>query len=62
MEVETVLAGTGSLQWYEMTWLEHPTQNHIVNSLAALPIRKVTRAILAEGMVVLDRMASRAIE
>ena len=62
MEVETAQAGTGTLKWTELTWLQHPTQNHIINSLAALPIKKVTQAVLAEGKVILDRMGSRAIE
>lgn len=62
MEVASAQAGTGSLKWTELTWLQHPTQNHIINSLAALPIKKVTQAVLVEGRVILDRMGSRAIE
>jgi acetoacetate decarboxylase len=62
MEVETVQAGRGTLEWTELTWLQHPTQNHIINSLAALPIRKLTQAVLVEGKVILDRMGSRPIE
>jgi acetoacetate decarboxylase len=62
MEVESALAGTGGLKWTGLTWLQHPTQNHIINSLAALPIKKVTQAVMAEGRVTLDRLGSRAIE
>jgi acetoacetate decarboxylase len=62
MEVETAQAGTGTLKWTELTWLQHPTQHHIINSLAALPIKKVTQAGQVEGRVILDRMGSRAIE
>jgi acetoacetate decarboxylase len=62
MEVETAQAGTGTLQWTELTWLQHPTQHHIINSLAALPVNRVTQGGLVEGRVILDRMGSRAIE
>lgn len=62
MEVETAQAGTGSLKWTELTWLQHPTQHHIINSLAGLPVKKITQAVLAEGTVILNRMGSRAIE
>ena len=62
MELETAEAGTGSLRWTALSWMQHPTQHRIIESLAALPIETVTRAMLAEGMVVLDRLGARAIE
>jgi acetoacetate decarboxylase len=62
MAVESARAGTGSLKWTELTWLQHPTQNHIINSLAALPVNEITQSVLAEGRVTLDRLKSRALE
>ncbi|CCJ36518.1 Acetoacetate decarboxylase [Methanoculleus bourgensis MS2] len=62
MEVETAQAGKGSLRWTELTPMQNPMQYHIINSLAALPVKRVTGAILAEGRAVLRAMGARVIE
>lgn len=62
MEVETAQAGKGSLRWTEQTPMQNPVQYHIINSLAALPVKRVTQAILAEGRAILRAMGARVIE
>ncbi|MDD1709468.1 MAG: hypothetical protein LUQ37_01000 [Methanoregulaceae archaeon] len=42
--------------------MPHPTKSQIINSLATLPVKKVTQAVLADGRVILDRIGSRVIE
>jgi len=60
--VETVQAGTGSLKWIEQTPMQNPSQYYIINSLASLPIKKITQAALIEGSAVLHAMGARIIE
>ena len=62
MEVEAAQAGKGSLRWTELTPMQNPTQYHIISSLAALPVKRVTGAILAEGRAVLRAMGAKVIE
>ncbi|WP_067051071.1 acetoacetate decarboxylase family protein [Methanofollis ethanolicus] len=62
MEVESALAGTGTLRWTEQTPMQNPAQYHIINSLAALPMKRVTQAVLTEGTAVLRAMGARVIE
>jgi acetoacetate decarboxylase len=61
-EVETVQQGTGSLNWTEQTAMQNPTQYTIINSLASLPIKRVTLAMLTQGRTILRPVASKVIE
>lgn len=62
MEVESAQTGTGTLRWTEQTPMQNPAQYYIINSLAALPIKRVTQALLTEGRAVLRAMGARVIE
>jgi acetoacetate decarboxylase len=62
MEVETAQIGNGSLKWTEMTPMQNPMQYYIINSLAALPIKKVNMAILSQGTATLRAMGAKVIE
>lgn len=62
MEIERAEAGTGSLRWTPLSWVQHPTQHRIIEGLGSLPVRRVTRAVLVEGAGVLDRLGSRVLE
>lgn len=62
MEIERAEAGTGSLRWTPLSWMQHPTQHRIIEGLGSLPVRRVTRAVLVEGAGVLDRLGSRVLE
>jgi acetoacetate decarboxylase len=62
MEVETAEIGKGSLKWTELTPMQNPVQYYIVNSLASLPIKRVTQAALIEGRALLRAMGARVIE
>ncbi|ABN57060.1 MULTISPECIES: acetoacetate decarboxylase family protein [Methanoculleus] len=62
MEVETAEVGKGSLKWTELTPMQSPAQYYIVNSLASLPIKRVTQAVLVEGRAILRAMGARVIE
>jgi len=55
----SVRVGTGSLEWHELTWEQNPTQFHIVNALAALPILEFRPALITEGstnLIIMDRL------
>ncbi|ACL01962.1 Acetoacetate decarboxylase [Desulfatibacillum aliphaticivorans] len=41
--------GTGSINWESLTWEQNPTQYHIVNALAELPIVEYLPAIVTQG-------------
>lgn len=41
--------GEGRVNWQRLTWEQNPTQFHIVNALAALPIVAYRPAIVARG-------------
>ena len=62
IEVEKALAGRGSLKWTEMEPMQNPNQYWIINSLAALPIKKITQSIMIEGSAILRAMGARVIE
>jgi len=62
MEAETALVGNGSLKWTEQTWMQNPTQYQIINSLASLPMKKVTQAVLIEGQATLYTPDARVLE
>lgn len=44
-----VQAGTGSIKWEHLDWEQNPTQYHIVNALADLPILEYFPAIMTKG-------------
>lgn len=62
MEVETALAGKGSLRWTELPPMQDPSQSHIISCLASIPTKKVTQAVLAEGEIVLHAAGGRVVE
>lgn len=41
--------GEGRVDWSSLTWEQNPTQFHIVNALAALPVRAWLPALVARG-------------
>ncbi|MDH3491597.1 MAG: acetoacetate decarboxylase family protein [Gammaproteobacteria bacterium] len=41
--------GEGRIDWNQLTWQQNPTQAHIVNALAALPILEYRPAIVSKG-------------
>jgi acetoacetate decarboxylase len=56
---DSVRVGTGSLEWHELTWEQNPTQFHIVNALAALPIIEYRPALITQGstnLIMLDNL------
>jgi acetoacetate decarboxylase len=62
MEVEKVQVGNGGLKWTELTPIQNPSQFHIINSLAALPVKNITGAMLSEGMAALRAFGARVLE
>lgn len=56
-EFDTVQVGAGTIAWHELTWEQNPTQFHIVNALAALPIVSYGPAVVTHGrtnLILLD--------
>ena len=41
--------GKGSVEWDCLTWEQNPTQYHIVNALADLPILEYLPAVMTKG-------------
>lgn len=62
LEIKKAQIGKGSLKWTEMTPMQNPSQWWIINSLAALPIKKITKAVLTEGNSILRSRGSRILE
>ncbi len=62
INVESAQTGKGSLTWLKPGPMQNPTQAHIINALASLPVVKVTEATLMEGMAILHAMGARVIE
>ena len=48
-EFTSIEVGTGSIEWHELTWEQNPTQFHIVNALAALPVLEQRPALVTKG-------------
>ncbi len=48
-KVSEISLGTGSLKWHRLTWEQNPTQAHIVNALADLPILEYGWAAIVRG-------------
>lgn len=42
-------AGRGEVRWHRLTWEQNPTQFHIANALAELPILEYRSAIVTRG-------------
>jgi hypothetical protein len=58
-EFRSVRVGEGHIEWHELTWEQNPTQFHIVNALAALPVLERRPALVTEGrtnLILLDRL------
>ena len=55
----SIQVGMGDTTWHELTWEQNPTQFHIVNALAQLPILDQRPALVTEGstnLILLDRL------
>lgn len=48
-EFTSIRVGEGSINWHELTWEQNPTQFHIANALAGLPILEQKPALVTEG-------------
>lgn len=44
-----VLVGEGTVDWQQLTWEQNPTQFHIVNALAGLPVLLYLPAMVTRG-------------
>jgi hypothetical protein len=44
-----ILVGEGSICWNHLSWEQNPTQHHIVNALADLPVVEYRPAIVTRG-------------
>jgi acetoacetate decarboxylase len=62
MELETMKMGKCNIKWTEMTPMQNPSQYHIINSLAALPVKKITNAMLSEGRMTLRPFDAKVLE
>jgi hypothetical protein len=47
--ITEALVGEGEVDWNHLTWEQNPTQFHIVNALADLPILEYRPAIVTKG-------------
>ena len=43
------LRGAGSVQFCDATWQDMPTQHHVINALASLPIHAIRAASLMDS-------------
>jgi acetoacetate decarboxylase len=48
-EYSEVFVGSGELSWANLTWEQNPTQYHIVNALAGLPVLEYLPALVTRG-------------
>ena len=51
--------GEGRIEWQQLTWEQNPTQFHIVNALADLPVLSYLPALVAKGstnLILLDNL------
>lgn len=46
--------GKGNIQWYHATWEQNPTQFHIVNPLADLPVLEMREAFVTKSATDID--------
>ena len=57
--IEQAWVGEGRVDWQRLTWEQNPTQYHIVNALADLPVHGWLPAVVARGstnLVVMERL------
>lgn len=57
--IEEAWVGEGEFEWQRMSWEQNPTQYHIVNALADLPVLQSMPAVVARGstnLVVPERL------
>ncbi len=57
--ITEALVGEGQINWQQLTWEQNPTQFHIVNALANLPVLAYLPAIVTKGstnLIVPDRL------
>ena len=62
MEVKSAISGFGNLKWTTQVPMQNPSQYYIINSLAALPVEKITSSILLEGQTFLHSTGAKIIE
>lgn len=62
-ELSEVLVGEGRVEWQQLTWEQNPTQFHIVNALADLPVLEWLPAMVTKGStnLILPERLPRAI-
>jgi hypothetical protein len=48
-QIDEAWVGAGSIDWKRLTWEQNPTQFHIVNALAALPVLEYRPALISRG-------------
>ena len=54
-----ILVGQGRIDWNQLSWEQNPTQFHIVNALAGLPVLAWLPAMVAKGstnLILADRL------
>lgn len=61
MVIESAVTCRGSLEWKRLTWEQAPTQAHILDALAGLPILEVTSALVTRGESLLLGDKARAL-
>jgi acetoacetate decarboxylase len=49
MTIDEAQTGTGRVTWHRATWDQNPTQYHIVNALADLPILEYRQTMITRG-------------
>ena len=47
--ITAAYVGTGTIRWNHLTWEQNPTQFHIVNALADLPVLEYRPAFITKG-------------
>ncbi len=56
---DEIQVGAGSIEWHRLEWEQNPTQFHLVNALADLPVLEVRPALVTHGatnLVLPDRL------
>jgi len=48
-EIKEALVGVGEINWHKQSWQQNPTQYHIINALAELPVLSYLPAVMAKG-------------
>lgn len=60
--ITEALVGEGAIAWQEQTWEQNPTQFHVVNALAGLPILASLPTLVAKGstnLIIPERLPRR---